>query len=129
VVGHEIETERWFAHFTHALSQRCDMLRTVVRVEGESHFQLVDRLGGETREKDFVEALESVVKALEPTHAFLDREAGPLRFIEGGEARERGQTVERLISAHGGKQGDSLIIRRFAVQGNRVVVTKVRSVV
>ncbi len=100
-----VETERRFAHFTDALPQGCGVLGAVMGVERERHFQLVDRLGGQAGKEDFVEPLEGVVKALEAPYAFFDGEAGPLRFFESGQARERGQAVEWLIGAHETKRG------------------------
>jgi hypothetical protein len=115
-IGRDVEAEGRFAHFADALAQRRDVLGAAVGVEREGHLQLVDRLGGEARNEDFVEAFEGVVEALEPAHTLFDREARTPGLIECGETRERGQTVEGLVGAHGGGEKEQPVSSR-AVRG------------
>src|SRR6266404_6675348 len=60
-----IETEGRFAHFPNASSHGAHLLGAKVGVEAETHFQLVNRFGGEARDEDLVESFEGVVVALE----------------------------------------------------------------
>ena len=110
-IRHHIEPQRRLAHFPHALTQRRDMLGAVVRVQGKGHLQLIDRLGSEAREEDFVQPFEGIVITLQPSHAFLDGKAGPLRLVESREAGERREimqgTVARRIHAGSMRRWDA----------------------
>ena len=90
-VGHGLEAQRRLAHFADPLAERGGVFGAEMRVEAEAHLEFIERLGGDARGEDLVQALEGVMVTLEPADAFLDREAG-LRGL-----------VHRTNSGQGGK--------------------------
>ena len=80
-----------------ASRRACDVLGAEVGVVREAGLQLVDRLGGDAGGEDLVQPLEGVVIPLQPRDARLDRQAGPGRLLDRGQARQGRQAAVRLI--------------------------------
>ena len=71
-VGHGLEAQRRLAHFADPLAQRGGVFGAEMRVEAEAHLEFIDRLGGDARGENLVQALERVMVTLEPADAFFD---------------------------------------------------------
>ena len=93
-----LQAERRLAHLADARAQRADVLGAEIRVVAEGRLQLVERLGGDARVEDAVQAPERVMEALEAAHAFVDGKArahGLIDCAETGERRDvRGHTED-----------------------------------
>ena len=95
-----IEAKRGLAHFSNANAQRCNVLGAQVRMMTERHFKLIDRFGREAVIEDLMKALERVMKSLQARDAFIHRETGFRRFLDGADAGERGEISIGLIIVH-----------------------------
>ncbi len=95
------QTQRRLAHFTHATAQHRGVFGAKMRVQAESHLEIVNRLSRDARGEDLVQAFESVMIALQARDALLDRQSGTRHFLKRAEAREHRQVPEGLVRFHG----------------------------
>ena len=58
VVRHGFEAQRGLPHFADSQAQGGDMLSAIIGVQAESHFQLINRLGGDAVVENLMESLE-----------------------------------------------------------------------
>ena len=99
-IRHLIQAQRRLAHFADPLAQGGGVFSAVMGVETETHFQFVNRLGGEARGENLMQALEGVMIALEPVDTFLDGQAGLHRLVQRAKSGERRQAAVRLGGVH-----------------------------
>jgi hypothetical protein len=66
------------------------VLGTVVTVEREGHLEFVARLGSEPCDENFMQALEGVVLAFQPSDTFFHGKTRTLGVRKRAKARERG---------------------------------------
>ena len=102
-IRHHFEPQRRFAHFADAFAQSGDVLGAEVRVQAETHFQLVNRLGGDARGEDLVQPFEGIVVALEAAHTFFNGQAGVHRLGHEAKSGELRQVSVGGGAFHGSK--------------------------
>ena len=86
-----------FAHFADACPQSLYVLRAKVGLVGEAGLELIDRLGGDARGQDFVQAHERVMVALEPAHAGRHAQAGLRRLADARQPRQGRQAAIGVV--------------------------------
>ena len=72
-VRHDFETERWLAHFAHAFAQRGDMLRAIVSVQAEGHFQFINRDCSNSADKYFVQPAQTPMQPFDAGNDLFHR--------------------------------------------------------
>jgi hypothetical protein len=68
------QTQGRFAHFTDALAQGSDMLGAIMRVQAESHFELVNRFCRQPRREYLVQSLQGIMITFAPGDTLLPRQ-------------------------------------------------------
>jgi hypothetical protein len=93
-----IQAEWGFAHFTDPSPKRTDLFGTKPRLMAPGHFEFVDRLSGNSRRQDAVDAAQDVVVTFEPPHTLIDGQPGAFSVNEGAKTGQGWQVSVRLIA-------------------------------
>ena len=90
-VGDDVKTEGRLAHLRHARAPGRGVFGAVVRMEGEAHFQLVDRFRCQAPDENLMEPAKRPVVALEARDTLVDGETearSPGDRCDAGDRRE-----------------------------------------
>jgi hypothetical protein len=90
-VRNGLEAQRRLAHFADPLAERGGVFGAEMRVEAKTHLEFVERLGGDARGEDLVQAFERVMVTLEPADAFFNRETGLRGLVQRTNPGQGGQ--------------------------------------
>jgi hypothetical protein len=117
-VGDRLQAQGGLAHLTDPAAEGLDVLGAKVGVVRECGLQLVDRLGGDPGREDLVEPLEGVVIPLQTRDTRLDREAGPGRLLDRGQARQGREPAVGLIGL--GHEVHPRVVERTVRSSSRI---------